>query len=66
MKTKILRPFLTLLALYLIGSLAMQAAFVGGRTDFRDESIYFVILNIRNFLIPVIFRNNQVNISDCL
>ena len=43
MKTKILRPFLTLLALYLIGSLAMQAAFVGGRTDFRDESIYFVI-----------------------
>lgn len=43
MKTKILKPFLTLLALYLIGSLAMQAAFVGGRTDFRDESIYFVI-----------------------
>lgn len=43
MKTKILKPFLTVLALYLIGAVAMQAAFVGGRTDFRDESIYFVI-----------------------
>ena len=43
MKTKILKKLLTLVALYLIGAVAMQAAFVGGRTDFRDESIYFVI-----------------------
>lgn len=37
------RKAFALLALICFGFAAMQAAFVGGRTDFRDESIYFVI-----------------------
>ncbi|MDO4510621.1 MAG: alpha-amylase family glycosyl hydrolase [Bacteroidales bacterium] len=43
MKTKISRRVLSLLTMLLLGVTAMQAAFVGGRTDFRDESIYFVM-----------------------
>ena len=43
MKTKILDKVISLLIMLFVGSFAMQAAFVGGRTDFRDESIYFVI-----------------------
>lgn len=43
MKTKISCKFIAWLAVLLMGTVAAQAAFVGGRTDFRDESIYFVI-----------------------
>lgn len=38
-----LRFSLALLLALLIGSIDASAAFVGGRTDFRDEAIYFVI-----------------------
>lgn len=43
MKTLPFRKTIATLAMLCLCFCAMQAAFVGGRTDFRDESIYFVI-----------------------
>ena len=37
------RKIFAVIAMLCFGFATMQAAFVGGRTDFRDESIYFVI-----------------------
>ena len=43
MITNFFKKAASLLLLLVLGSTVMQAAFVGDRSDFRDETIYFVI-----------------------